>query len=385
MSGHIIPVVPKRVLDFGGVPLGFVQTIILADRVELVHWQELSMMVRVHQHSLSGGTGWISIAAVPCSVTEDDPGTTLVAPANSGPAVLLDSTTGSPDMKTRFMRTMGPNCVGDMVRIVASAQRLLAGSLTATVSVEISAKDGTSFMPTLLTNCIVWLHADDYNPSDGSWPDRSGADNHGFAPRFAPLSAHPTLETNFNGLSDVLFNGTSQYVVVNGLAQFLTGDDKAFTAIYLLELVSLPGAGAAVAVWNAGRSINANPQIESQFSNGPPNIYRTWRRDDAGVFKIQGVAGTIATGAKYSIVDAFDGATMNVTINGSPYIVGADLNVAALTLDQLSIGVNSGGGALVEFANMRLREFAVFKANLSTADIASVVNGMRERAGLVPV
>src|SRR5262249_23208270 len=143
--------------------------------------------------------GTIYISAQPCSWTDDDPSVTFVSNVGSGPSVAIDSTTPNASVKTGFIRTIGPNCVGDAVRIIATGNRQTAGALTATVSVELSAKDGTSFLPNRLTSCVIWLHANDYNPATGFWPDRSGVENDGSQP---DQTAYPTLETNFNGFKD---------------------------------------------------------------------------------------------------------------------------------------------------------------------------------------
>jgi hypothetical protein len=382
MSGSIIPIVGKRTIDFGGLGLGNTQAVILADRVELVHWQELTLLVKVHAHSLAASSaGTISIQALPCSWTDDDPGASFVCSAGSGPPVVIDANTLSPDFKSGFMRTTGPNSVGEMVRIVALGQRVQGGAFNATVSVELSAKDGSSFVPTRLSSCILWLHADDYNPSTGNWPDRSGLGNDGSQ---GNSSARPTVESKFNGFKDVLFDGSTQYISVNSVAASLAGTTPApFSAIYLFELLTLPGSGAAVAPWTAGNSGLANPFIESQVFNAPPNVYRTWRRDNSGTFKFVGGTGVISTSTKYSVADVFSGTTMNVTLNGSLYLTG-DLTEGQLDLNLMSIGAEVGASA-VEFTNMRLREFAMFNHALSDPDVRNVTNGMRERAGLTGV
>jgi hypothetical protein len=387
MSGQIIPVVPRRVVDFGGVTSGSTQSLVLVDKVELVHWQELTMLVRMHSNSIASGAGTISVAAQPRSFSDDDPGVTFACSAGAGPALILGSTIANGESRTGFMRTMGPNCVGDMVRIVALGNRLNTGTLNATISVDLSAKDGTSFLPNRLTSCFLWLHADDYDPTTGSWPDRSGSENHASQ---SSSSNRPTLETSFNGFKDVLFDGSSQYVLANIAASrlpgtgipVLTGTDTPFSAVYLLELVALPASGLAVAPWTAGRNASANPAIESQIFNGPPVTYRTWRRDDALNFKIVGGSGAINAATKYSVADLFSGTQMSVNMNGSSYISNGDLGEGNLTLDTVCIGAEALGGTVTEFTNMRLREFALFGAVLSDIEMRAVVNGMRERADL---
>jgi hypothetical protein len=370
--------VPKRVVDFTNNVTP--QSVVLADKVQLVHWQELTMLVKVHSVVTSGGT--ISIRALPCSYSPDDPGVTFVASAGAGPAVILDANVSSPNVKTGFLRTMGPNCVGDMIRIVALGNKTSANALNATISVELSAKDGTSCMPTRLASCVLWLHADDYNPLTGDWPDRSGAENHGSQ---LPAGSRPTKETNFNGFTDVLFNGSTQYVTANGVATRLAGTDIPFSVVYLYELVSLPGVAGNI--YGAGRSSSNSPYIRSQAprSDGGVYHYGVFRSDDVPALKFGVSTLTLAAATKYSVAERFSGAPtnlMNVSVNGASYLTGIDLDVGALTLDQMNVGAYAIGGTAGEFLNMRLREFAVFNTNISDPEMTSVVNGMRERAGL---
>ena len=209
-----------------GVTSGGTQAVVLADKVELVHWQELSMMVKVHSHSISSGSGTISVVAQPRSWSEDDPSVAFICRAGPGLPVILNRDTLTSDVQTGFMRTMGPNCVGSMVRIVALGNRTSTGALNATISVDLSAKDGTSFLPTRLSSCRLWLHADDYNPLTGDWPDRSGAENHASQ---ATQSARPIRETKFNGFNDVLSNGAAHYITANSVAAIFDGTDTAFS------------------------------------------------------------------------------------------------------------------------------------------------------------
>lgn len=382
MSGYTFPILAKRIVTFNGIPNGTTQDIVLADRIDLAQWQELTMLVRIHAHSLGSGAGRITVLALPQSVTSEEPGLMFVSSTAAGPAVAIDATTASPGFKTGFLRTTGQNCVGKTVRIIARGSRTAAGAMDATISVELSAKNGTSFQPTRLPSCMLWLHADDYDPTTGSWPDRSGLGNDGSQ---TTPSARPTLESKFNGFSNVLFDGVSQYLAVNGAASKLSGTDAPFSAVYLFELVSYPGAGSSfsAAFWGAGRNGNVLPVIESQVQLPAGSfVYRTWRQDDAHVFKLVAGSKVLALTTKYCATDGFSGTVMDTTIDGVADIIGGDLDEGPLTLDVVFIGSDAVGGAAAEFTNMRLREFSLFSSRLSDVDMKFVVNGMRERAGL---
>ncbi len=74
MSGDIIRLVPKRVVDFSTLAIGSSQDLVLADRIDLTPWSDITMLARVHTHSLSNGAGSISILALPDGHTNEDPG-----------------------------------------------------------------------------------------------------------------------------------------------------------------------------------------------------------------------------------------------------------------------------------------------------------------------
>src|SRR5438128_2129380 len=62
------------VLNFNGLPIGATQEVVLADRVDILNWLEITPMLRVHTHSLSGGVGSIVIGMYGQSLSAQDPG-----------------------------------------------------------------------------------------------------------------------------------------------------------------------------------------------------------------------------------------------------------------------------------------------------------------------
>ncbi len=139
MSGVTIRAVPRRVVDFGGLITNLTEDLVLADRVDVRHWLELTMLVQVHVHSLLNGAGTITIGAFNQSLSSEDPDVTFVGATAVG-SLTLDSFTGSPAYAAVPLSPIAD--VGDMVRLVASATRTQSGTLNATISVNISAKNG---------------------------------------------------------------------------------------------------------------------------------------------------------------------------------------------------------------------------------------------------
>jgi hypothetical protein len=136
--------VPKRAFDFGNnIPVGATQSIVLADQVELLHWRELTMIVRVHSHSLTGSNS-ISVTAWPQSTTPEDPNIVWLTSDKSN-SVFIQASTPIPSMLTADLVTIGtdndPYTVANMVQILVQPFRAGVGSMQATISVEISAKE----------------------------------------------------------------------------------------------------------------------------------------------------------------------------------------------------------------------------------------------------
>jgi hypothetical protein len=132
--------VPKRVLDFTGLSSGSTEDLILADRVELLHWREVTAQIRVSTHSLSSGAGTIAIRAAAQSWTEEDPTLAFFDDSNAW-SVTITSATPSPAYLTFTIPTSGTACLGHMARFTARGNRTAAGALSAQLSLELSLKD----------------------------------------------------------------------------------------------------------------------------------------------------------------------------------------------------------------------------------------------------
>lgn len=376
MAG-IIQAVPKRTVDFATLAVGATQDIVLADEVNLPLNLEMSLGVRVHNHTLTSSAGTISIMAVPQLWTPEDPGLALVSTVPAGPPVVINGNTPSSTYCPRFLRTVGSNCVGPMTRVVARGSRTAAGALSATVSVDITAKAGTTFLPTHLPNCISWIHADEYDPITGAWPDRTGLGNDGAQ---TVVGRRPTLETaTFNGLRSVQFDGVTQQIDLNGaVATALGGTAIPYSAIFLAEIVNLPSSAGTF--WSATHVSSSSPEILSQVQADLSGLYS--RRNDSGTLRTA-VSG-IYSGGLSSISQRFDGAAITTVINGTTYVTG-NISTDPLTLNQFTVGAQVVVGTPSNWLNMRLREFAMYNTYHGDGSVGLVVNGMRERAGMTPL
>ena len=139
MSGAILPVIPKRFLDFATLPVAGTQTLILADRVELLQWRELTMEVTVHNHTLGSGVGNIEIRLYAQSWTRE-PSVAFLA-QNPVIAVTVQQTSPNPVFFTAPVSTLGVDAIAGMGRVVAFGSRASGGAMNATVSIEFALKN----------------------------------------------------------------------------------------------------------------------------------------------------------------------------------------------------------------------------------------------------
>jgi hypothetical protein len=140
MTGYVLPCVPKRTLNLGQGPLsGGTQDVILADRFEVIHWREVTIVVRVHAHSLYGTANSVDIFMLPQSTSVDDPGITFLDQSNYLSVQLASGTLVGAILT---MPANGYNNVyPPMIQVGARATWNGAGSISATVSVDIVVKD----------------------------------------------------------------------------------------------------------------------------------------------------------------------------------------------------------------------------------------------------
>jgi hypothetical protein len=136
MSGQRLPILPKRLVDFATLAVGSQESVILADRVDLLYWRELTVLLRVHSHSLASGAGTIALVMRPQSWTPEDPGQPFLAAAST--LLTISSGTASPALLTCSVSTL---LVPAMVQIAVVGTRSNAGLLNANLSVEFSSKD----------------------------------------------------------------------------------------------------------------------------------------------------------------------------------------------------------------------------------------------------
>ena len=134
MAGYVINCVAKRKLDFSSLGVGLSQEMVLADYVDLIHWQNIVLLLRVHSHSVAVGAGSVTISIRGQSVSRQDPVVYFLDTTTSYPSTSIDSNTTSP----AFVGMTIPAV--PMMQVFATGTRLSTGSIAAEISIDVSVK-----------------------------------------------------------------------------------------------------------------------------------------------------------------------------------------------------------------------------------------------------
>ena len=113
------------------------------DRVDLLHWREVTLFTRVHQNLIAAGAGSIQIGAIAQSWTSEEPDRTFLG--TEFMQASFTSTLGAPGLLSNALVMRGglatAACMTAMARIIARGSRAAAGVLAAQITVEFSVKD----------------------------------------------------------------------------------------------------------------------------------------------------------------------------------------------------------------------------------------------------
>jgi hypothetical protein len=94
----------------------------------------------LYSNNIASGAGTITVMAAPQSWTPEDPGLLfLTSPSSGWTQIALNNATQN--YVTQAFTMGGANCTSALTRLIARGNRTNTGSLNATISVEIAAKD----------------------------------------------------------------------------------------------------------------------------------------------------------------------------------------------------------------------------------------------------
>lgn len=130
MSGISLPLLPKRVFDFGSLATGSTQTLRLVDRIDISQYVEGVLEVRVHAGVLTGGQ--VTFDLLGDGYTDEDPGSQFITGFPLFSSVALSFAVQAPQLTT-----YGGTLRGHYASLRVTGLRLSAAALNATVSLSL--------------------------------------------------------------------------------------------------------------------------------------------------------------------------------------------------------------------------------------------------------
>jgi hypothetical protein len=145
MSGEVLQICAKRVLNFTPVMNGTTEKLVLADRIYVAQWSDLVLKVQIHSNDIASSAGSIDIVVIPQSWTPEDPGIQFLDGGGTGTAsstFTIDSSLTAPHYEEVSLKTRAnPGAIGSMIRVAAAGSRTSpTGTIRAELSLEVSGK-----------------------------------------------------------------------------------------------------------------------------------------------------------------------------------------------------------------------------------------------------
>lgn len=142
MTGISLPLLKKAKFDFKSVEDNTTVEFVLVDRIEVLHWREVSLLVQVHS-AVIASPDLVVVAMRNKSLSEDDPGMTFTSQLFVG-SVTLGANTQIPHFATVPVTIPGEYDLGPMAQLVIQVIRGFSGlqALSIALSADLSLKDG---------------------------------------------------------------------------------------------------------------------------------------------------------------------------------------------------------------------------------------------------
>jgi hypothetical protein len=130
MAGIKIQLLPKRVFDFANLAVGGTQKMALVERIDVSQYTNAVVALQVHNDGITAGNS-ITFDLVGDGFTDDEPGLIF---RTASPLFTSTSLTFS-DSPRVF--TYGGTARGHYAALVVTANKAVAGFITATVSIDL--------------------------------------------------------------------------------------------------------------------------------------------------------------------------------------------------------------------------------------------------------
>ena len=127
MAGVVLPVLQKRVFDFGHIPVGSAMVVTVAEHLDISQYTDCVLEVRTHESTLSGGQ--IAVDLFGDGFTKDDPSLTFLTQS----ALISEIT--APDAVG--LKTSAGTAFGHFATLVIRGVRTSISPLNAALSVDL--------------------------------------------------------------------------------------------------------------------------------------------------------------------------------------------------------------------------------------------------------
>lgn len=129
MAGLVIRALPKRLFDFGNAALGSIPQVIVKERIDISQYIDCMVALRVHAATLAAGNS-ISFDVFGDGLTTEDPGLIFRTSNALFPSSPITSSGTA-------LLTYGGTVRGQYATLLVSGTKSVAGSITATVSIDL--------------------------------------------------------------------------------------------------------------------------------------------------------------------------------------------------------------------------------------------------------
>ena len=175
-------------------------------------------------------------------------------------------------------------------------------------------------------------------------------------PRIANLGVIDRL----NGKVALVFDGSNDNLIADGLAASITGEDKPFSVI---GVCSKANTNTTAALLGFGRSTNSNPTLIPIGFVNSGNDYRVQIRDDAGGNSVID-GGFYAANTQYLISSFSTGLSVELFSNNASQLSNT-YNRGTLTLNQFCVGAVRRSSVPDIPLNGRVQEIVYFNTDKS--------------------
>jgi len=131
MAGRVLQLVPKRVYDFGGLATGGAQGMAISERIDVSRHIDCIVALRLHALAMAAGNT-IKFDVFGDGYTEED--SSLLFQTGT---VLFSTTTLTSSASAPQLFTYGGTIRGQYAKLVVNASKTVAGSISATVSIDL--------------------------------------------------------------------------------------------------------------------------------------------------------------------------------------------------------------------------------------------------------